>query len=122
LHTLYSLLNLYDKPYGLNYIGRYTFCKGIRLTFPQYVIGAVHIGTDLAPIFGAVQAVSSSDPLSAKDMLFLIVGFVVGNGIKVKEAGFAGIALFSDFYLYANQSGFYVNMLMKRACGMATKF
>src|SRR5258708_9986212 len=99
-----SLLRLYglnSKPYGVNYIARYSLClrEGIRSTFAQDIVGTVHIGTDLAPIFGAVQAVSASDALPAKEVLFYIVGFVGGNGVEIKKAGLTGIALFSDFDL-----------------------
>ncbi len=56
-----SLLRLYglnSKPYGVNYIARYSLClrEGIRSTFAQDVVGAVHIGTDRASIFGAEKA------------------------------------------------------------------
>src|SRR5260370_21931619 len=99
-----SLLRLYglnSKPYGVNYIARYTLClrEGIRSTFTQDVVGAIHISTDRASIFGAVQTVSPPDALSAKDMLLFIVGCVGRNRVKIKKAGFAGIALFSHFDL-----------------------
>ena len=94
---------LNGKPYGLNYIGRYSLCtcisKCIRLTFAQNVVGAVHIGANLASIFGAVQAISPPNPLPAKEVLFLIIGCVVGYRIKVKKTSLAGIALFPDFDL-----------------------
>src|SRR6266571_4291559 len=96
---LISLLRLYGKPYGVNYIARYSLCKGIGSTFTENVVCAVHIRADLASIFGAIQTVSATYALTAKDVLFLIVGFVVGEGIKVKKAGLTGIALFPDFYL-----------------------
>jgi len=88
---------------GAHYIGRYSLCtcisKCIRSTFTHNVVGTVHIGTDRASIFGAVQAVSPSDSFSAKDVLFLSVGYVGRNGVKIKKASFAGIALFSHFHL-----------------------
>src|SRR5258706_14621774 len=97
-----SLLRLYglnSKPYGVNYIARYSLClrEGIRSTFAQDVVGTVHIGTDDASIFGAVQAVSPPDPLPAKDVRFLIVGWVGRDGVKIKKAGLTGIALFPHF-------------------------
>src|SRR5437016_2468571 len=100
---LYFLLSLYGKPYGVNYIARYSLClrEGIRSTFTQNVVGAVHICTNLASVFRAVEPVSPSNALSAEDVLFLIVGFVVRDGIKIKKARFTGIALFSDFHLDA---------------------
>ena len=68
--TVCFLLRLYDlnsKLYEVNYGARYSLClrEGIGSTFAQDVVGAVHIGTDDAPIFGAVQAVSAPDALSA---------------------------------------------------------
>src|SRR5215469_7594331 len=92
-HAIF-LFDLYGKPYGVNYIARYSLCKGIRSTFAQDVVGTVHISTNLASIFGAIQAVSSPNPLSAKDVLFLIVGCVGRDRVQVKKAGFTGIALF----------------------------
>src|SRR6266568_5168846 len=97
---------LNGKPYGLNYIGRYSLCtcisKCIRLTFAQNVVGAVHIGANLASIFGAVQAISPPNPLPAKEVLFLIIGCVSRDGVEIKKAGSTGIALFSDFHLDAD--------------------
>src|SRR5436305_10269320 len=100
----YFLLSLYGKPYGVNYIARYSFClrEGIRSTFTQNVVCSVHISTDLASIFCAVQAVSPSDAFAAKNVFFLIVGFVVRYWVKIKKAGFARIALFPDFDLDTN--------------------
>src|SRR5256884_4546674 len=97
----YFLLSLYGKPYGVNYIARYPFClrEGIRSTFAQNVVGAVHISADLVPIFRTVQTVSPSNPLPAKEVLFLIVGCVVRDRIKVKKAGLTGVTLFPDFHL-----------------------
>ena len=99
-----SLLRLYGKPYGVNYIARYALClrESIRSTFAQNVVCAVHIGTDRASIFCAVQAVSPSDSLPAKDVLFLSVGCVGRNGVKIEKAGLTGIALFPDFDLDAH--------------------
>src|SRR6266568_1991678 len=107
LLTTYFVLRLHDlnsKPYGVNYIARYALClrEGIRSTFAQDVVGAVDIGTNLASIFGAVQAVSSPDPLSAKDMHRFVIGLVVRNRVKIKKAGLAGIALFPHFDPYAD--------------------
>src|SRR5690349_10512290 len=87
-----SLLRLYglnSKPYGVNYIARYALClrEGIRPTFAQNVVRAVHIGTDRAPVFCAVQALSPSNAFSAKDVLFLSVGCVGRNGVKIEKAG-----------------------------------
>src|SRR2546425_8090873 len=109
--TPYFLLDLYGKPYRLNYVGRWTLCKCIGFTFAQDVIGAVDISTDLASIFGAVQAISSPYPLSTKDVLFFIVGLVGRDRIEIKKAGFAGIALFRDFHLDADKRGFVRNHL-----------
>src|SRR5438270_2372843 len=101
----YFLLSLYGKPYGVNYIARYSLSlrEGIRSTFTQNVVRAVHIGAYLAPVFCAVQAISSPNPFPAKDMLFFIVGCVIGNSVEVNKAGFAGIALFPDFDLDTNE-------------------
>src|SRR5436305_13495574 len=89
-----SLLRWYglnSKPHGLNYIGRYSLCtcisKCIRLTFAQNVVRAVHISTDLASIFGAIQPVSPPNPRSAKDVLFLINGCVGRDRLQIKKAG-----------------------------------
>src|SRR6266566_9862496 len=104
----YFLLSLYGKPYGVNYIARYPFClrEGIRSTFTQDVVCAVHISTDLASIFCTVQAVSPPNPLSAKGVFFLVVGFVSRKRVKINKARLAGIALFPDFHLDANERGF----------------
>src|SRR5260221_1814519 len=95
---------LNSKPYGVNYIARYTLClrEGIRPTFTQDVVRAVHICTDRAPVFCAVQAVSLADPFPAKEMLFLIVGCVGRKRVKIEKAGLTGIALFPDFDLDAH--------------------
>src|SRR6266568_8248485 len=85
-HTfLFDLHDLNSKPYGVNYIARYSLClrEGIGSTFAQDVVGAVHISADLASIFRAVQAVSPSNPLPAKEVFFLIVGCVVRNRVKI---------------------------------------
>src|SRR5258706_10023272 len=99
-----SLLRLYglnSKPYGVNYIARYSLClrEGIRSTFAQDVVGTVDIGTDRASIFGAVQALSPPNPFPAKGVLFLSVGCVGRDGVKIEKAGLTGIALFSHFHL-----------------------
>src|SRR5260221_13097037 len=104
LLTACFLLRLHDlnsKPYGVNYIARYSLClrEGIRSTFSQDVVGTVDIGTDRASIFGAVQALSPSNPFSAKDLLFFIVGFVGRDGVKIEKAGLTGIPRFPDFHL-----------------------
>jgi hypothetical protein len=91
---------------GAHYIARYSLCKGIGSTFPQNVVGAVHISTELTSIFSKVQAASSSDALAAKDVLFLVIGFVGRDRVQIDKAGLAGKALFSDFDLNANQRGF----------------
>ena len=103
-----SLLRLYGKPYGVNYIARYALClrESIRSTFAQNVVCAVHIGTDRASIFCAVQAVSPSDSLPAKDVLFLSVGCVGWDRVKVKKAGLTGIALFLNLHLDTYERGF----------------
>src|SRR5215470_9519731 len=79
-------------------LGRYSLCtcisKCIGSTFTQNVVGTVHIGTDLASIFAAVQAVSPANPLCAKDVFFLIIGCVSRNRVKVNKARLTGIALF----------------------------
>src|SRR6266699_2901489 len=86
---------------GAHYIARYSLClrEGIRSTFAQNVVCTVHICTDLASIFCAVQSVSAPDPLPAKDVLCIIIRFVVRNRVKINKAGFAGIALFLAFNL-----------------------
>jgi hypothetical protein len=102
----YFLLDLYGKPYGVNYIARYSLCKRIGSTFAHNVVGTVYVGADLASIFGAVQAVPSPYPLPAKDVLFLIVGCVGRDEVQIKKAGLTGITLFSDFHRYAHERGF----------------
>ncbi len=91
---------------GAHYIARYSLCtcmcKCIGSTFAQNVIGSVDIGADLAPIFGAVQAVPPPNPLSTKDVPLLIVRLVVRDGIKIEKAGFARIAFFPDFHPYSH--------------------
>src|SRR5207248_10943552 len=74
----YFVLSLYGKPYGVNYIARYSFClrEGIRSTFAQNVVCAVHSRTDLASIFRAVLTLSPSNPLSAKAVLSPMLGFL----------------------------------------------
>ena len=111
LLTVCFLLHLHDlnsKPYGVNYIARYSLClrEGIGSTFTQDVVGAIHISAYRASIFGAVQAVSPSNPFPTKDVLFLIVGCVGGNRIKINKAGLTGIALFPDFELNPHESSF----------------
>ena len=78
----------------MNYIARCALCKCIGFTFPHDVVGAVDIGTDRASILRAVQAVSPSNPLPAKDVFCLIAGCVVRDRIEINKARFAGIALF----------------------------
>src|SRR5260370_18050427 len=89
---------------GAHYLGRYSLCtcisKCIRSTFTHNVVGTVHIGTDRASIFGAVQAVFPSDSFSAKDVLFLSVGFVARYGVKIKKGTFSVIALVFTFPLH----------------------
>src|SRR5260221_7135630 len=98
--TLHFLFDFYGKPYGLNYVGRYSLCfESIGSTFAHNVVGTVHISAYLAPIFRAIQAVSPSDALSTKDMQLFIVRFLVGDRIKGKKTRFAGVTLFSDFQL-----------------------
>src|SRR6266446_5410002 len=98
----YSSLDLYGKPYGVNYVARYSLCKCIGSTFAQYVVCAVDISTDLASIFGTVQVVSSPNPFSTKAVLFLIIRFVVRKRVKINKACFAGIALFSHLHPYSD--------------------
>ncbi|HLQ30518.1 MAG TPA: hypothetical protein VK140_14900 [Ktedonobacteraceae bacterium] len=83
----------------MNYIARYSLCKRIGSTFTENVIGSVDIGAYLLSIFGTVQAVPAPNPFSTEDVLFFVIWPVVWKRIKVKKAGFTGIALFPDFYL-----------------------
>src|SRR5260370_7568213 len=99
LLTVCFLLRLHDlnsKPYGVNYVARYSLClrEGIGSTFTQDVVGAIHISAYLASIFAAVQAVSPSNPVPTKEVLFFVIGFVVWNRVKVKKTGFTGLTLF----------------------------
>ncbi len=86
LHTFHWLLRSYGKPYRVNYIARYSLCKCIRPTFAQDIICAVYVSTYLASVFGAIETVSWSNPLSTKDMLFLIVRLIVRERVQIKLA------------------------------------
>ena len=99
------LFDLYGKPYRVNYIARYSLClrEGIRSTFAQDVVRTVDICTDLASIFAAVQALSPSNAPAAKAVLFLVVGCVGRNRVKIEKAGLTGIALLARDDLDAHQ-------------------
>src|SRR5258708_11355543 len=74
LLTVCFLLRLHDlnsKPYGVNYVARYSLClrEGIGSTFTQDVEGAIHINAYLASIFAALQAASAHYPDPTIDVL-----------------------------------------------------
>src|SRR5262249_23025176 len=89
---------------GAHYIARYSLClrEGIGPTFAQDIICAVDICRDDAPVFRAIESVSPSNALSAKDMFFFIVRIIDGYFIQVKQARLTGIGLFGDLDLDAN--------------------
>jgi len=82
----------------VNYVARYSLCKCIGFTFTENIICPVDIGANLSPIFGTVEAGSRPDTLSTEDVLLFIVWYIIGDGIEIKKAGFAGIAFYILYF------------------------
>src|SRR5262249_16846774 len=80
------------------------------------IICTVHISAYNTTVFGAVESLPWSDPLSTKDMLLFILWIIHRYPVQVKEACLARIRLFCDLDLDPNQRSLIRDHLTQELC------